>query len=383
MNTEELFIDAYKLPNPLENDEVYKLLAEIKKGSSKAKEKLIIHNIRLVLYEVTTKFQKVEYDKKELVSLGSLGLIKAIDTYDLSKGTEFSTYATRCIDNEILMFIRKLKKYQNVDSLDKIIYNDKDGNELKLGDTISDNTNLVEENENKELRKIVRMIVNELPDRDKEIIMLHFGFYNDRTYTQSEIADKLKLSQPYVSRLINRIVKKIGIRLNNNDVIETRQTQGPEISKLSANINGDEEKIKLKGRITKVPVSHSINEQTIDVSLQTNESLHKPDLSSEYYVKMKDIEKNDCIKYLELLKTPMFEQIMRTFTPKEVMIVSFKLGYIDGKYFSTKSISKFLQVEEDEIRKVTRKVLLEYKKYINNAINNVTEVVTDGELKIL
>ena len=136
MNTDELFIEGHKLPQPLSKEEVYKLIQEANEGSKEARDKLVTHNIRFVLYEVTNKFQKVDYDKKDLVSIGNLGLIKAINTYDLSKGFEFATYATRCIDNEILMFLRKLKKEQAVDSIDRVIFQDKDGSEMKLGDKL-------------------------------------------------------------------------------------------------------------------------------------------------------------------------------------------------------------------------------------------------------
>ena len=176
MNTDELFIDGHKLPKLLSKQEVYELLEKIKQGDELAREKLVEHNIRLVLYEVTGRFKSVEYDKKDLVSIGNVGLMKAITTFDTSKKFEFATYAIRCIDNEILMFLRKLKKNQNVDSLDRTINHDKDGNELKIEDTISDETDIVEEYTDNETHQIIRQIVKDLPDRDREIIMLHFGF---------------------------------------------------------------------------------------------------------------------------------------------------------------------------------------------------------------
>lgn len=106
MNIDEFFRDGHRLPRPLTKDELHQLFKELNEGSQEARNKLIIHNIRLVLYEVTHKFKNVDYDKKDLVSMGNLGLIKAIHTYDISKGFSFSAYATRCIDNEILIFLK-------------------------------------------------------------------------------------------------------------------------------------------------------------------------------------------------------------------------------------------------------------------------------------
>ena len=232
MNTDELFIDGHKLPKFLSKQEVYELLEKIKQGDELAREKLVEHNIRLVLYEVTGRFKSVEYDKKDLVSIGNVGLMKAITTFDTSKKVEFATYAIRCIDNEILMFLRKLKKAQNVDSLDRTINHDKDGNELKIEDTISDETDIVEEYTDNETHQIIRQIVKDLPDRDREIIMLHFGFYNDKTHTQKEIADMMSISQSYVSRLITKIVKKLGQQLQQKGVIELRmEGQRPKTKK--------------------------------------------------------------------------------------------------------------------------------------------------------
>lgn len=227
MSIDKLFVYEHKLPQPLSKEEIHKLIIEVNEGSKESRDKLVIHNIRLVLYEVTNKFQNVDYDKKDLVSIGNIGLLKAINTYDLSKGFEFATYATRCIDNEILLFLRKLKKDQNVDSINRVIY----GSEIKLEDILNDDSNLVEDYENTETHKIIREVIKELPNRDKEIIMLHFGFYDDKIYTQREIADKFGISQPSVSRLIRKIVNKIGEILESKEVIELHSKMGKTLKK--------------------------------------------------------------------------------------------------------------------------------------------------------
>mgnify|MGYP004515798973 FL=1 len=220
MNNYELFIDGYKLPQPLIKDELDKLIKEACSGSKEARDKLIIHNIRLVLYEVANRFKNVGYDKKDLISIGSIGLVKAVNTYDMTKEVKFSTYAVRCIDNEILMFLRKVKHDKNIDSIDKVFFYGEDGSEFKLEDILSDDSDLVTDHENSETYKIIRQLINQLPDKDKEIIMLRFGFYNDRVYTQKEIADKFHISQPHVYRLITKIVNKLGKQLESVGVTE-------------------------------------------------------------------------------------------------------------------------------------------------------------------
>ena len=222
MNTDELFIDANQLPKPLSKSQTYELLDKVKQGDEEAKKIIAEHNIRLVLYEVTTRFKYVEYDKKDLVSIGNIGLIKAITTFDKSRKVEFSAYTARCIDNEKLPFIRKIKKDQNLDSLNKQIKHDKEGRELKIEDIISDTSNIIEDYEKKITYKSIQEIIKKLPNRDKEIIILRFGFYNNEVHTQEEIANMMSISRSYVSRLIAKIVKRIGQELKKNGIIELR-----------------------------------------------------------------------------------------------------------------------------------------------------------------
>lgn len=242
MNTDELFIDIHKLPKPLSKEEVYDLIDKMRQGNASARKKLAEHNIRLVLYEVKGKFKSVEYDKKDLVSIGNVGLMKAINTFDISKKVEFATYATRCIDNEILMFLKKIKKNKNVDSLDRTINHDKDGNELKVEDILSDDTDIAEEYSDNETYQIVRKIVNELPERDRDIVIMHFGFFDNKRYTQQEIAAKFKISQSYVSRLIYKIVKRLGSKLEAQELIELREKTERDSKKCSVKQKKKEKK---------------------------------------------------------------------------------------------------------------------------------------------
>lgn len=213
MSTERLFVNEYNLPKKLSNDELYQLLKQMNKGDDSARKKLIEHNIRLVLFLVTNKFNYIDYDKNELVSIGLIGLIKAINSYDLSKKIEFSTYATKCIQNEIFMFLRKINKIHNIDSLDRPISNDTLANELTLKDIVSGDEDFTEKFMQNESYQIIHKIINELSKRDRTIIIMYFGFCDGKRYTQIEIANKLNVSQSYISRLIGLILKKMRVKL--------------------------------------------------------------------------------------------------------------------------------------------------------------------------
>lgn len=208
MNTDELFVSSSNLPKPLDKKELYELLSKISDGNKEARDKVLLHNIRLVLYRVNERFGTVQYDRKYLVSLGIDGLIKAINNYDISKSVEFSTFAIRCIDNEILMFLGKLRRSRIVGSTDLYM------NTLNYEDDIE------EEYIDNELRLIVNELVMKLSDREREIIMMFFGFYDGVRYKQGEIADKFNVSQSFVSRVIKGALKKIRMQLMELGIIE-------------------------------------------------------------------------------------------------------------------------------------------------------------------
>ncbi len=225
MQFNDLFIDS-KLPKPLKKEELYDYFEKMKIGDMAARDKIINHNIRLVISEVIKKFSNSPYDLKELVSIGLIGLIKSVDTFDTTKGIHFTTYSIRCINNEILMFMRKGKKYINNASLEQSLGIDKEGNELKVEDTLSDSdSDFVSEYEDNESYKVIRNVVNNLPERDKNIIIKHFGFENNNIMKQSEIADELGISRSYVSRIIKRVLKDISIQLKVLGIIEVSFNQ--------------------------------------------------------------------------------------------------------------------------------------------------------------
>ncbi len=208
-----------QLPLPLSKEEIHECFEKYRLGDLNARKKIINHNIRLVISEVKRKFSNTMYEENELISSGLLGLVKAVDTFDISRNLLFATYAVKCIDNEILMFMRNGKKWINDYSLEATINTDFDGKELKLEDVISDDScDLVLDYEKKEDYKIVRKIVEELPERERLIIMMYFGFIDNKLYNQEEISHKLNISQSYISRLIKKILNKIKEKFENDNI---------------------------------------------------------------------------------------------------------------------------------------------------------------------
>lgn len=502
MNYEELFLESNKLPKPFSKEELYYFFNLYRNGDLKAREQVIIHNIRLVINEVNKKYANTPYDRKELVSIGIVGLVKSVDTFDTDKNFEFATYATKCIDNEILMFLRKGKKYVSHQSFDTTIGIDKNGNEQKLEDILEDHkSDFVSEYENKITYNEIRKMVYNLPGRDKEIILLHFGFIDDHIYTQKEISDKFKVSQSYVSRLITKIVKNIGIQLQENGLIESIRRNDRQIELIKSSTSKlqtshidtptdiKNEKInnymiqnkvviegsntcveerntkKMRGKklqtIYKYLKEYTREEIDIMLSKLTEEEMslvrlrygedldnpvasstwgkeetHKfygsliprmkrllsnsdykrkkytrrtqsvsnlnkqpivlpkeesnvkkvitPELISQEVEKTKEtsvqssleLEKDDYLKILELMRTPSFSEMLKLLTPKEAVIICLKLGYVDGKYFSTESVAGFLGIEVDEVIEITKKVLLVYRENINQFIDKAAEVAT-------
>lgn len=235
MSYNDIFIED-NLPEALGKEELLECLKQAKEGNKEARDKAIIHNIRLVLNQVFIYFYNAPYEKKDLASIGNIGLIKAIDTYDIEKDISFSTYATRCINNEIRMFIRKQKKNLKNQSLNQPINYDSKGNELRVEDTILDEkVNFTEDAEKQELLLEIRKQVNMLKDRDKEIIKLYFGFYDDKCYTQQEISTKIGISRPYVAKIIKRTLYLLKSNLEQEKLIE-KQTQKNENRKQTQEI---------------------------------------------------------------------------------------------------------------------------------------------------
>ena len=200
-------------PQPLTAQEEKKCFEEMKKGSEKARAKLIEHNLRLVAH-IIKKYYGNSAEQDDLISIGTIGLIKAVSTFDYEKGTRFATYAARCIENEILMYFRNKKKYAQDVSISDPIDCDKDGNSLSLMDIMADEHSVSEDIEDR-LReeKLYKSISESLTPREKEIIYLRYGLKGRRAYTQREVAKRLGISRSYVSRIEKKALKSLKEKL--------------------------------------------------------------------------------------------------------------------------------------------------------------------------
>ena len=197
------------LPPPLSKAEEEYYLTMAADGDLFARDKLIEHNLRLVVF-LAKKYENTSVDLEDLVSIGTIGLIKGIKTFSSDKNIKLATYASRCIDNEILMYLRKNKKVKTEVSLDESLSYDPDGNELKLEDILGTDADIVTKNLEKETeKKLVLDEINKLSGRDKEIIILRYGLMGKEEKTQKEVADLLGISQSYISRIEKKVIKRI------------------------------------------------------------------------------------------------------------------------------------------------------------------------------
>lgn len=444
-----MFIEK-NLPNSLTEEQFHDLFADFKTGNEEAKKKIVTHNIRLVISRVMENFKTVNYDKKELVAIGNIGLVKAVNTFNIDKKKKFSTYASYCIDNEIRLFLRKLKNDKYTDSIDDIIKIEKDGNTKTLHDILSDDVNIEEDYVSYELTNIVQDMVLHLPIRDRDIVCMRFGFFGSKRYTIGEISEKMGFPRYYISRLLSITLKrlrkeldKVGVTekdifLKHNDIIikakNGRDGQMPKLkniyqyfatySKLDVNCMLDkltdeemelvtkrygvdldnpkpsldwekEDTLKFYGvlvpKMKRLLEKQEKNDKTIKKRKQKENT--KGEKSKEVIVSVTEKEikedseviieqennmskEENSIETLSILKKDILKESIMNFTPKEITIASLKLGFVNGKYFSTPTIASFLDVEEKEVLDITKRVLLWYKGEINNEIDNVIEAVT-------
>ena len=197
------------LPPPLSEKEEQMIFEGLEKGDKDAREKMIVHNLRLVIY-IAKKFESSAVSVEDLTSIGSLGLIKAVNSFKPSKNIKFATYASRCVENEILMFLRR-QSNKNVDiSIDDALSVDSDGNELNLIDILYTDEYEVSKNIEKESeRQVLWQSIHSLSKREKDIILMRFGLNGYPEKTQKEVADEIGISQSYISRLEKKIFRKL------------------------------------------------------------------------------------------------------------------------------------------------------------------------------
>ena len=197
------------LPAPLKGKEEQEALDALERGDESAKQKLIEHNLRLVVY-IARRFENTGINLEDLISIGTIGLIKGINTYKADKNIKLATYASRCIENEILMYIRKTACQKAEVSLDEPINMDYDGNELLLSDILgTDEDQIYRPMEDDVDLAVLRESLAQLPEREQEIVFLRFGLYGRKEMTQKEIAQMMGISQSYISRLEKRIMLRL------------------------------------------------------------------------------------------------------------------------------------------------------------------------------
>ena len=200
-----------KLPEPLSKEEEVLYVQKSMDGDLLAREKLIEHNLRLVVF-LAKKYENTGIDLEELVSIGSIGLIKGVNTYKLDKNIKLATYASRCIDNEILMFLRKNKKRRGEISFEDSLSYDSEGNELHLEDILGTDDDIVTKGLEKAVeKKMLYEEIDKLNSRDKKIMILRYGLYGKEEMTQKDVADLLGISQSYISRIEKKVIKKLRV----------------------------------------------------------------------------------------------------------------------------------------------------------------------------
>ena len=203
-----------KLPEPLTREEELKYVEKAQTGDTYARSKLIEHNLRLVVF-LSKKYENTGVDLEDLVSIGTIGLIKGVNTYQLDKNIKLATYASRCIDNEILMYLRKNKKRRTEISFEDSLSYDGEGNELHLEDVLGTDADIVTKGLEEETeKKLLYQEIGKLKGRDKEIMILRYGLFGQKEMTQKEVASLLNISQSYISRIEKKVIKHLQGKVN-------------------------------------------------------------------------------------------------------------------------------------------------------------------------
>lgn len=196
-------------PPPLSAEKEAEYFTAAANGDSNAREKLILHNLRLVSH-IVRKYYSMNDNQEDLVSIGTIGLVKAVDTYKQTSGTRFATYAAKCIQNEILMYFRARKKTSNEVSMNETIDMDKDGNPLTYGDIICSEENFTEDIDRKiDIERLMSLVESVLTPRERQVLIMRYGLYQNDPLTQREVAEKMGISRSYVSRIEKSALEKL------------------------------------------------------------------------------------------------------------------------------------------------------------------------------
>ena len=197
------------LPPPLEREAEERAISALERGDESARQELIEHNLRLVVY-ISKRFENTGINIEDLISIGTIGLIKAVNTFKAGKNIKLATYASRCIENEILMYLRKISSQRTEISFDEPLNTDWDGNELLLSDILgTDDDEVYRPLEDDADKQMLMEAIDSLSERERSIILMRFGLPGGKEYTQKEVADKMGISQSYISRLEKRIIDRL------------------------------------------------------------------------------------------------------------------------------------------------------------------------------
>ena len=197
------------LPPPLEREDEERAISALERGDESARQELIEHNLRLVVY-ISKRFENTGINIEDLISIGTIGLIKAVNTFKAGKNIKLATYASRCIENEILMYLRKISSQRTEISFDEPLNTDWDGNELLLSDILgTDDDEVYRPLEDDADKQMLMEAIDCLSERERSIILMRFGLPGGKEYTQKEVADKMGISQSYISRLEKRIIDRL------------------------------------------------------------------------------------------------------------------------------------------------------------------------------
>lgn len=217
------FLENEQFPVPLTEDETLLLFDKVKDGDKSAKDKLVKHNMKLILKLISTRYSRIPCEKDELVLSGSLGLSSAINTYDVSKNIKFSTYATKCINNEISKYVTKMYKEKGMLYIEDVIFDVNDDSELNYKEVISSNFNVENDYEQKELVAIVNERLEQLESRERSILTMYFGFNNTKCVTMQEIAENLGISRSYVAKIMKEQLYGFKVYLVKKGIIDRKQ----------------------------------------------------------------------------------------------------------------------------------------------------------------
>ena len=390
MKKRDLFLSDYYFPEYISDEEFIELFNRYKNGDIEAKDIIVRYNIRFVIYYINKKYSSLEYDKNDLVAVGNIGLLNAVETFDINRGVKFSTYLSKCIDNEILGFLRLEKKNFCVDSFDKIICEDSD---FKIDEVIFDGFDLEENIINFELRNAILSEVEKLPDNDKKILTMYFGLFNSERYTQLEIAKMFSMTHTYLSRKISKLVSDLGVSLSEKGYIDISNKK-VSISKKKKKKKNEKSSIYESFSIyTKNEVDKAISKlsdydkKIIFLKYGDGSSDYVSRLTAEqtkYYHdsivrKIKRLLKNSSLVEKSIITSKVYEEAVKLakseeilnifdgFSFDELIIVILKFGFVDNQCFDDDVIANYLNVDVNKVIEVSKIFLLKHKDNMNDS----------------